>query len=240
MDTQEVDAPGYFRDTDELRSPTIAKNIGPQVAARDLSTSSYLDRRPVLGIEQHAVLEPVRDGLLLESRPLHQFSQASGEGSLAASGSTDGATECDNVRFLHDARRYTSFLVGVNKASCLTNNKGPCTVIQMPVPKEKERPKTQPRKRAKRVAVTGPDGLTFGQRVQKLMNERDVGQTKLAKMCSDFYRTYVPEAEDLVQQQHIFNVVSGQDSAWCMPLIAAVFDVRELWLQIGIGPKERR
>jgi hypothetical protein len=72
------------------------------------------------------------------------------------------------------------------------------------------------------------------------MTEKDVGQTELARMCSDYYRTFVSGADDVVEQQHIFNIVKGQDSAWCMPLIAAVFDVRELWLQIGIGTRERK
>jgi hypothetical protein len=110
----------------------------------------------------------------------------------------------------------------------------------MPAAQRKEPKPTLPKRRPKRDPVVGPDGFTFAQRVQKLMTEKDVGQTELARMCSDYYRTFVSGAEDVVEQQHIFNIVKGQDSAWCMPLIAAVFDVRDLWLQIGIGPRERK
>jgi len=110
----------------------------------------------------------------------------------------------------------------------------------MPATQRKER-KPAPVKRIKRKAVVGPDGLTFGQRLQKLMNDKDVGQTALARMCSDYYRALVPGApDDVVQQQHIFNIVKGQDSAWCMPLIATVLDVRDLWLQVGVGPRDRK
>ena len=106
-------------------------------------------------------------------------------------------------------------------------------------PREKTLRKAR-KKRPARQPIVGPDGLTFAQRLRTLMNEKDVGQTEVAKMCSDLYRTFVRDAEDVVQQQHIFNVLAGQDSAWCMPLLAAVFDVRELWLQIGIGPRNRK
>lgn len=87
----------------------------------------------------------------------------------------------------------------------------------------------------------GPDGLTMSQRLFRLMAERDIGQTDLARLCSQYYTAFVPDAEpDVVKQQHIFNIIQGQSSSWVIPLIAAVLEVNELWLQLGIGPKERR
>lgn len=216
------------------------ENVRTKVATCDLPIGDRLNRRPVFGVEQDAVLEPVGDSLLLETRPAHDLGETLGETRLAATGNVDRAPERSNVRFLHDRRIYTSFLVGRNKEVCLTNNKGPCTVLQMPATQRKER-KSLPAKRVKRAAVVGPDGLTFGQRLQKLMNDKDVGQTALARMCSENYRALVPGApDDVVQQQHIFNIIKGQDSAWCMPLIATVLDVRDLWLQLGIGPRDRK
>lgn len=219
---------------------TRAEHVGTEIAPGNLAVGDDLESRPVLGIEQNAVLQPVRNGLLLEARPLHHLGQPFGERSLASTSDSDCTLERSNVRLLHSARGYTSFLVGVNKETRLTNNKGPCTVLQMPVPQRKEQKTTPPKKRPRKEPVVGPDGYTFAQRVQRLMTEKDVGQTELARMCSDYYRTFVSGADDVVEQQHIFNIVKGQDSAWCMPLIAAVFDVRDLWLQIGIGPRERK
>jgi len=220
------------------RSP--AENVGAQIAPSNLAVSDGLDSRPVLGVEKDAVLQPVRHGLLLEGRPLHHLGQPFCEGGLAATGNSDCSTERGNVRFLHTARQYTSFLVGVNKNASFSNNKETCNVLQMPVPQRKDQKPAPSKKRPKKAPVVGPDGLTFAQRVQRLMTEKDVGQTELARMCSDYFRSFVTGADDVVEQQHIFNIVKGQDSAWCMPLIAAVFDVRELWLQIGIGPRERK
>lgn len=67
----------------------------------------------------------------------------------------------------------------------------------------------------------------------------NVGQTQLARMCSEFYATFVPHDHEKVKQQHIFNLLQGQSNAWYLPLIAAVFDVSDLWLQLGIGPRDR-
>lgn len=97
------------------------------------------------------------------------------------------------------------------------------------------------RARKKRVPEQdiGPDGRTLSQRVIMLMTDRGIGQTELARLCSDYYATFVPGEDDKVKQQHIFNLIRGQSSAWALPLIAAVFDVSDLWLQFGIGKKER-
>lgn len=223
----------------ESGRPAGAEDIGTEMRTSNAVIGDVLDSRPPLGVEQRFAIEPVGNGLLADGRTSQELADAVGESRLAA-GDIDSAPQGGNVRFLHSRRHYTSFLVGVNKDSCLTTNKEPCTVLQMPAqPKEKPNRKP-PKKRAARQPIVGPDGRTFAQRLRGLMTERDVGQTEVAKMCSDLYRTFVRDAEDVVQQQHIFNVLGGQDSAWCMPLLAAVFDVRELWLQIGIGPRERK
>lgn len=146
------------------------------------------------------------------------------------------------MRFLHEYGRYTRNLVGVNKNARLTGNNGPCTVLDMTATKRRrlaDKPLTKPRKATE--PDIGPDGLTVGQRVSRLMIERDVGQTELARMCSELYAAFVPSVEGKVKQQHIFNLLKkDQSSAWCLALIASVFDVHDLWLQYGIGRKERK
>jgi hypothetical protein len=85
----------------------------------------------------------------------------------------------------------------------------------------------------------GPDGLTFPQRLYAVMTEHGIGQTELARRCSEYYATFVPAAEERVKQQHVFNALGGQSSSEFLPLMAAVLDVNELWLQFGIGKRER-
>src|SRR5689334_19782876 len=114
------------------------EDIRTKVAPRDLAVGDGLDCVPILRVEKDAVLEPVRDGLLLETGPLHNFRQTLGESCLAAAGRGDRAPERSNVRLLHSARPYTSFLVGVNKETSLTNNKEPCNVLQMPAAQRKD------------------------------------------------------------------------------------------------------
>lgn len=114
-------------------------------------------------------------------------------------------------------------------------------LLTMSTPKRK--PVTAPSKQPKRKRTpepeVGPDGRTFAQRVVLLMEERGIGQTQLARMCSEYYATFMPTVEDKVKQQHIFNVMQGQSSTQALPLMAAVFDVNEMWLQYGIGKRER-
>jgi hypothetical protein len=115
-------------------------------------------------------------------------------------------------------------------------------VLVMPNPKRKGvaiQEKAPARKRSPE-GLVGPDGLTLGQRVIRLMEENDVGQSELARMCSRYYSSFVPGKEDAVKQQHIFNIINGQESSWVTPLIAASFDVSDMWLQFGIGNKERK
>lgn len=107
----------------------------------------------------------------------------------------------------------------------------------------KKKPHPPPAKTAKRKRATepevGPDGHTLAQRLILLMSERHVGQSELARMCSTYYATLVPSADpDRVKQQHIFNIIQGQETSWALPLIAAVCDVSLMWLQYGIGPKQ--
>lgn len=106
------------------------------------------------------------------------------------------------------------------------------------VKKQAVAPKKPKVKRAPTLQI-GPDGLTFPQRLRALLYSLEVGQTELARLCSQYFAGFMPGNEELVSQQLIFNILKGQGSTEYLPLIAAVLDVNELWLQFGIGPKER-
>ena len=80
----------------------------------------------------------------------------------------------------------------------------------------------------------------MSQRVLQLMAEQGMSQTDLAKACSQYYAAFMPGELERVKQQHIFNIIQGQDSSWVVTLIAGVFDVNALWLQFGIGKREVR
>jgi len=85
----------------------------------------------------------------------------------------------------------------------------------------------------------GADGLTLAQRLFSLMTERGITQAELARMCSRYYATFISSDDDVVKQQHIFNVLNGQESSWILCLVAVSLDVSDLWLQFGIGLKQR-
>lgn len=217
------------------------EHIRPEVASSDEVVSSGFDSGPPLGVDQGFAVEPVRDKLLAGSIAA-EGSHTLGELTLAT-GCNDGALERRNVVFLHGSQRYTRNLVAVNKELCFTADKEPCTVLTMAQPKKKpvqpQETKQAPRKRAQQPEM-GPDGLTMAQRLFREMTVRDLGQQKLAEMCSQYYSAMNPAGpEDKVKQQHIFNILRGQESSFAIPLICAVLELREMWLQFGIGPKER-
>lgn len=219
---------------------TVGEHIGTQIVSSDLVAGGKLNRGPPLGIEKNLVSQPVRDSLLghgfLSVRP-HSICQCA----LAAS-DFDSLLQRDNVVMLHGRPKYTSILVGVNKNRCFSGDKEACIVLQMTTNIKKSKPRlaVAPSRKRKKPPETGPDGRTLPQRVFWLMERGQVGQTQLARMCSEYYATFVPGATDKVQQQHIFNLIKGQDSSFVVPLIAAVFDVNDMWLQFGIGPMERK
>lgn len=230
------------------------KNIRPEVASSDLvgrKLSGKLNRSPILRIEEDSFANPERDSLLAHLAEAGQiigraeFANLGGKELLAANdldGSNQSSDVGANIVLLHDGnRKYTRNLVGVNKKSRFTDNKETCTVLSMATTLKK-RPIEQPTQKARRKRApepeVGPDGRTLAQRVALLMQERDIRQAELARMCSQYYAAFVPSADEKVKQQHIFNILQGQSSAWVVGLIAAVFDVNFMWLQYGIGQRD--
>lgn len=223
------------------------KNVGAQMSAGDSVVSGELKGGPPDRVEQRSALQPIRDGLLADSGPRtrrrvirKKLPKLARKGILATA-DIDCPLQGDNVVFLHGTAQYTRKLVTVNKEPCLTSDKDSCMLLDMPTTKRKAAPvlpKPTKRRRTPDPEV-GPDGRTFAQRVILLMEERGIGQTQLARLCSEYYATFNPGVEDKVKQQHIFNVMQGQSSTQALPLMAAVFDVNEMWLQYGIGKRER-
>lgn len=229
------------------RSRLVRKiHVGAEISSSDDTGDSALDAGPPLCIYEGFTPKPIRDELLC--RPLtsggpHTLSELS-----LASGMLDSPLEGDNVvsLFSRHAHNSTRNLVKSNNNLCLTSDKEFCTVL--PMAQAKKKPKvTAPKKVSPRTAhepEAGPDGLTMPQRVMKLMTEHGVGQSELARMCSERYAVYFPGTEAKVQQQHIFNLLrgasgKGQSSSWILPLLALVFDVSDIWLQFGVGKRDR-
>lgn len=217
------------------------EHIRSQLVSSHSEVSGALDERPPLSIQKSLVVDPVRNRLLADSGPTSS-TNASCEAGLAP-GVLDGALQRGNVRFLHEHRAYTRQIVNVNKAVCFSEHQEVCKVLHMNTAQKKAVPpalrKPQRKRKEKPQPVVGPDGLTLSRHVRLLMTERGIGQTELARMCSEYYATFVPGAEDVVKQQHIFNLLAGQSSVDYLPLLAAVFDVNEMWLQFGIGKRDR-
>jgi hypothetical protein len=224
------------------------KHIGTEIAPSDATTSDELERGPPLSPDKHVLAQPVRNSLLAYadaftfrrrvvpkklSKPVSKL--------VLPAGNLDSTLERGNVVSLHGPS-LTRNRVDVNKVPRLTEQKGSCTVLHMPTTKKKPVRATGARPTTARKAdpIVGPDGFTMSQRVLRLMAENSMSQAGLARACSDYYSAFIPGDSERVKQQHIFNIIQGQDSSWVVPLIAGVFDVSVLWLQFGIGKREHK
>lgn len=225
----------------------LPENIGAQTHAGDLAISDVLESRPPLGVEQGLVFEPVGNGLLGNGRAIQEAAQPVSKGRLTA-GNVDRAPERSNVRFIHGGIGYTSVLVKVNKPTCVTNNKAPCKVIQMPARQQKLAvPVGKPNKRnvGKRARLTplavGPDGRTANQRLVGVMDREKITQADLVRRCNRVVGR-APDAEPpAVLQQVLSNFKRDLDdlaSSKYVTIIAEATGVRGMWLQCGIGPEK--
>lgn len=214
------------------------EHIGTQINSADGVVSGGFDQGPPISFEQRLVRQPIRDSLLSDGG-MARRPQSLRKSSLTTAGNRDSALKRSNVRFIHEHARYTRFLVDVNKDGCFSADKETCTVLTMPTPKKKAQLRPAPKREKRSKLAIGPDGLTFPQRLQKLMDEHGIGQTALAKRCSEYLAIYYPGEEDKIKQQHIFNILGGQASSEALPIIAQVLDVSDIWLQYGIGSRER-
>jgi hypothetical protein len=224
------------------------KHIGTEIAASDATTSNGLECGPPLSPDKDALAQPVRNSLLayadaftLRRRVVPKKLSEAVRQLVLSAGNLDSPLKRGNVVSLHGPS-LTRNRVAVNKVPRLTEQKGSCTVLHMPTTKKKPARATGGRTPTSRKAdpIVGPDGFTMSQRVLRLMAENSMSQAGLARACSDYYSAFIPGESDRVKQQHIFNIIQGQDSSWVVPLIAGVFDVSVLWLQFGIGKREHK
>jgi hypothetical protein len=217
-------------------SLAAAENIGPQISASHLSVGDRLDTDPELRIEESRVVEPVRDGLLADCRAIHRAREAFGEGSLGAATDSDGALKGGDVRFLHERRYSTNRFVSVNNPVCVTLNKEPCIVLQMPATKRKTAPATARSNR--RVALPGQDGKTLGQRVHEAMayeSGRRGYEYRQSDLVDDVRRLSGADGSATLQQSISAITRNTVSKSTLTPFIASACHVDGIWLASGLG-----
>lgn len=232
----------------ESRDFSAAEDVWPQVLPLNLVVSDVLNRLPPLGVEQHGVSQPIADGLLADGGTIQVVGDPFREGALTA-GDVDGPLKGGNVRLFHGTDS-TRVFVDVNKDSCSPDYKKACNVIDMQQARQKRAHPAAPKKkrttRRPRPVEVGPDKRTMGERLRLLMLEHEPpfnpergGQTDLAKAAQAIYANGRESAPATIKQQHIQQLLAGQDSSRYLSVVAQVFGVSTLWLQFGIGPKRQ-
>lgn len=216
------------------------KDFWTEISPSDFTLGNVRERRPVLGLDKDLLVEPIRDGLLADGRPVHELGEALGQGRLAAR-DVDGAPERSNVRFLHDAGEYTNRFVAVNNPVCVTDHKSACIVLPMRRSTKRKNVSVQRRNvkiaNSVRLARPGPDGKTLGQRIRIAMAHKSavVGfeytQAMLTRDVAS--RKKIPDDNGL--QQTISAAMRTSNTCKYTPAIAAITGVSTEWLADGNG-----
>lgn len=213
------------------------KNVGPQMAARNFLIGEGLEGRPVVGVQQDFVLEPVGDVLLADG-PVHDFGEPFSKSCLATASNVDSAAKRSNVRFLHGHPLYTNRFVRVNEPVCVTAHKEVCTVLPMPATQRKPAP--TPARSNRRQAIPGPDGKTLGQRVNEAM-AHEAGRRGAAyeqkDLIADVNQLVRVEGEEaLLSQAMASAIMRGKVTrSTFTPFIAKACHVDVVWLARGVG-----
>lgn len=242
---------GAMPDASPCSIPGGAKDIRPEVLASDLVVGGVLDRGPPFRTKQSAAGDPVRDGSLLDRGAIEEAADCGSKSGLAPRNLYSSEQSGDvRRRFgsFHRTEDYTRILVSVNKNGCFQDNKDPCKVISMSAAKSKRAARVaeqvavvakKKRKKRKKPPTVGADGLTAKQRLHRLMEERGIGQTALARRCSEYYSAFVAGSDERFKQQNVGNFIANdQDTADWLVIAAKIFEVNCVWLQFGIGKKE--
>lgn len=217
------------------------EDIRTEIQARDLLPSDMLNSRPVLSLESDFFPKPPADGLLGDSRPLHEFGNAACK-SLLASSDVNGALKSSNVIYIHE-HKHTTKVVSVNNSSRVPNHKRSCTVLPM-APRTKQVMRAPKEADTKvRQAAKGPDGLTLGQRIDIAMEARSraLGRkytyTELRRDASIAAGRSGGEEDEVISQQNLSLVVNNKNSeSGATPALAAALMVPAMWLGYGVGP----
>lgn len=233
-------------------SLSAIENVGTEILSRDLAAGDMLDSRPVLGVQEDRLGNPVGDGLLLESRTPKEGSDPLGQFGLIAR-DANRIDQSTNVRFLHDHASYKPACIQVNKRARVTSNKAACTVIDMQTRTQKK-PKSSPperprrpttvneRKKARKPFQLGKDNRTANERYRIALRawKEDGGTEKTLVARINQIAQHVPTAsdKDFCSQQTLNtykNDVTDFFTSRYLVAIAEAMDVRPLWLYQGIG-----
>lgn len=215
-----------------------SENFRTEINASDQPTSDMLERGPILSREQHLAVDPIRDGLLADGRPIHELCDTVCQGSLAT-GDLDSPSKRSNVRFIHNHAGYTNGFVRVNQPVCVTQDKSACIVL--PMRSTLPKPAHAPKKSAKRVAKPGPDGKTLGQRLAEAMAHESGRRGRVytqKELMEDVNREAGVQDGDppFLSQQNLSAIVRGTVSrSSFIPFIAKACHVSAPWLLRGTG-----
>lgn len=221
--------------------------VRPELPPSDLTASDMSESGPVLGFDAGLLAEPLGDGLLTDRRPLQKLRKTRRKSGLTAS-NLDRSLECGNVRFIHNARAYTTRVVEVNDKGCVPPHNNGCTVLYMPDRKVKSAAAPVTRNPAPRIreAELGPDGNTLGDRLKLAMtnyarshgrgNFEGYSQTEWVEMATRAVGKD-PEKVLVMTQQNLSLILNNKSSGPDGVIAFAVLlGVEAAWLQYGIGP----
>jgi hypothetical protein len=205
-----------------------SENFRPQLLAADFTASDMREGRPVLGVEERLVVQPVRDGLLTDRGSAEELGEPGRQRGLAA-GDLDRSLQSGNVWFIHTHPLYKHACEPVNKLRCSTANKAACKLLYM---SERKRKRVNPME-------IGADGRTANERLREAFAVSGFSEAELVRECNRIAGRR-PDDESYVSQQTINRMRHDLDDAAgssVLYIIAEALGVRPHWLQLGIEPK---
>ena len=228
------------------RNVSCAEYVRSQIGAGHLPFRDVLEGWPVFGLDQNLPQQPFGDCLLPERGSVQKLTKPLRQSDLATS-DFDRSLQGGNVRFIHTHPKYTTKVVSVNNLGRVPGNKPACIVLKMPAKQKKSVPSSSARTKRIRDAAIGPDGRTFGDRLNACMAMRarqlglgDKGY-KQADLIDDAMRAIGrdPERDEpLISQQGLSLILKNKVSESPSSVaFAMVFGVEPAWLQYGIGPQ---
>lgn len=227
---------------------TVPENIGTQVTSGDPLIGYVFDRRPVDGVQESFLVQPPRDELRADplgftsAVPAEEGGHRLRELRLAPR-KFDGAAKRSNVISLHDRRMYKPACNMVNKSACMTADKGPCTVLSMPVVRKKSLVPKRVRKNPADFA-RGLDGRTANDRFREAFSTwrapDQKTQSDLVRACNRIAGRPENPPKDYVSQQIIDQILRDEFDAarsQFLDVLAEALEVRAVWLRLGVGEK---
>lgn len=223
---------------DESVGPAGPEHIGAQLRASNVVVCDVLESRPVDGVKQSLVLQPLGNRLLADGGSPEISTEPLGKSRLAAS-NRDGATKRSNVRFLHDLRDSTTPVVKVNNPRRMTNNNEGCTVLHMPAAANRKISQRVTQTRNRELSY---DPATYAGRLNLAIRAKaqsNGGAYPQGALLADIQRAVGRKLDDpmLVSQQTLSKLQHGKQGECAdTPAIAAALGVSSMWLAYGVGP----